>query len=59
MLKKTIAAGLLLSLLAVTTLVSSADAKGRKCPRGFEDIGGKCVPDPTPGAQLPTFPGNL
>jgi hypothetical protein len=45
MLKKTIAAGLLLSLLAIATLGDSAEAK-RRCPRGQEDINDICVPAP-------------
>ncbi len=43
MLKKTLVAGLLLSLVAIATLGDSADAK-RRCPRGFEDINDVCVP---------------
>jgi hypothetical protein len=43
--KKTILAGLLLSLVAVATLVDSVDAK-RRCPRGYEDINDVCVPAP-------------
>jgi hypothetical protein len=42
MLKKTIAASLLLSMIAVTALASQADAK-RRCPRGYEDINNVCV----------------
>jgi hypothetical protein len=42
MLKKTIVAGLLLSLVAVATLVDSVDAK-RRCPRGYEDVNDICV----------------
>jgi hypothetical protein len=45
MLKKTIVAGLLLSLVAVATLADSVDAK-RRCPRGYEDVNDVCVPAP-------------
>jgi hypothetical protein len=44
MLKKTIAASLLLSMIVVTAFASEADAKrGRRCPRGYEDINNVCV----------------
>ncbi len=45
MLKKTIFAGLLLSLVAVATLSDSVDAK-RRCPPGYEDVNDVCVPAP-------------
>jgi len=45
MFKKVLAVALGLSLAAaLTTLVPSAEAKGRKCPRGQEDVGNVCVP---------------
>lgn len=42
MLKKTIAASLLLSVVAVAAFANQADAK-RRCPRGYEDINNVCV----------------
>jgi hypothetical protein len=42
MLKKTIAASLLLSMIAVTAFASQADAK-RRCPPGYEDFFNICV----------------
>jgi hypothetical protein len=42
MLKRTLVASFLLSLVAVATLVDAADAK-RRCPRGYEDINDVCV----------------
>jgi hypothetical protein len=37
------ALGLLATLATVNILAGSADAKGRKCPRGYEDINNVCV----------------
>jgi hypothetical protein len=42
MLKKTIAASLLLSMIAVTAFASQADAK-RRCPPGYEDFFNICI----------------
>jgi hypothetical protein len=42
MLKKTIAASLLLSVVAVAAFANQADAK-RRCPRGYEDVNNVCV----------------
>jgi hypothetical protein len=42
MLKKTIAASLLLSMITVTAFASQADAK-RRCPPGYEDFFNICI----------------
>jgi len=44
MFKKMLAVVLGLSLVALATLAPSAEAKGRKCPRGQVDIADVCVP---------------
>lgn len=44
MFKKMLAVVLGLSLVGLTMLAPSAEAKGRKCPRGQVDIADVCVP---------------
>jgi hypothetical protein len=45
-------ASLALALIATTAIANVADARrGRKCPKGYEDINGICVLDPTPGSD--------
>jgi hypothetical protein len=52
--KKVWMASLALALIATTAIANVADARrGRKCPKGYEDVNGICVPDPTPGAMQP------
>jgi len=46
MIKKILAVVLGLSFVALMAVVPSADARGRSCPRGTEDIGGVCTPVP-------------
>lgn len=42
--KQNLIAGVALALFVAATVASAADArKGRKCPRGYEDINDKCV----------------
>jgi len=46
MIKKIVAAMLGLSFVALMAVVPDADARGRACPAGTEDVGGACVPKP-------------
>ena len=46
MINKILAVVLGLSFVALMAVVPGAEAKGRLCPKGSEDIGGVCVPTP-------------
>lgn len=49
MTKKVLAAAIAMALLGFATLSFAPDAearKGRRCPRGFEDVNDVCVPAP-------------
>lgn len=46
MINKILAMVLGLSFVALMAVVPGAEAKGRLCPKGSEDIGGVCVPTP-------------
>ena len=51
MINKIVAVVLGLSFVALMAVVPGADAKGRLCPAGTEDVGGVCVPRPPQPAQ--------
>jgi len=42
-----------LSFVALMAVVPGADARGRACPAGTEDVGGACVPRPPQPPQPP------